>query len=83
MKEISDRIPNEKLLHHESHHSAILALKLLFGDRSQFLRDATNELLNTHNIIPYKNDTFLYIVYILFRTLQITFSSITLPIRVA
>ena len=53
MKQIFNRIPNDKILQLESHRSVdhfVSALKLLSGDRSQILRDISNESLNAHNI---------------------------------
>ena len=52
MNQIFYRIPNDKILHPETHPSVIfLAPKLLYGDRSQLLRDASKAFLNTHTKI--------------------------------
>ena len=49
MKQIFDMIPIDNTLQSEWHFSHfVLSLKLLSGDQSQSLRDASNELLNTH-----------------------------------
>ena len=51
MKQSFVMIPIYKTLHLESHFLAFgLPLKLLSGSRLQSLRDASNELLNTHKI---------------------------------
>ena len=45
MNQIFESIPNCEIVCH-----FVLALKKLYGYRSQILHDANNELLNTHNI---------------------------------
>ena len=53
MKQIFVRMPNDRLMHIDSHLSAILFQRspnLLSGDRQQILCDAHNELSNTHKI---------------------------------